>query len=115
MTRPSLRGRSLPPPDAPGAGAATLPVRAERRVRRSDRWWDLLGALLAAAGVVLFFYARHAIAELADGTYAVPKGATYVARTDLHVAQTRLALWLVGTGVTVGILAAVRHHLRARR
>jgi uncharacterized membrane protein len=84
------------------------------RVRRADRWWDVLAVLFVLGGVALYFFARHALAALASGTYTVPNGVTYLSRTDLHVAETRLALWMVGTGIAVGILAAVRHHLRGR-
>jgi hypothetical protein len=91
---------------------ATTPARAV--VRSSDRWWDVLAVCFVTGGVGLFFFARHALSSLADGSYAVPAGATWVARADLHVAQTRLAFWLIGTGLAIGILAAVRHHLRGR-
>lgn len=81
-------------------------------MRRSERLWDAVAALFVAGGAGLFFFARHALNALANGTYSVPNGVTYVSRTDLHVAQTRLAIWMVGTGMAFGILAAIRHRLR---
>jgi uncharacterized membrane protein YidH (DUF202 family) len=84
-------------------------------VRRSDRLWDAAAVILVLAGVALFFVARQALGDLGAGTYQVPKGVSAVARTDLHVTQTRLALWLVAVGMVLGAVAALRHHISRPR
>lgn len=91
--------------------AAAIPTFAQPSVRFSDRMWDAAATLLVSAGVGLFFFARRSLADLGDGVYAVPQGATWVSRADLHVAQSRLALWVIAIGVLLGIVAAVRHRL----
>ncbi len=93
---------------------AIEPRTGTRRVRASDRFWDAAALILVAFGVVLFFFARHALSALASGTYHTPNGVTYVSRTDLHVAQTRMAIWFIVMGVLVGVTAAARHRLRER-
>lgn len=86
----------------------------QRAVRRSDRLWDVVAVLVAGGGVVLFAIARRALNALSSGTYRVPDGVTAVSRADLHVAQSRFAIWLVTLGVLIGVVAALRHRTRAR-
>jgi hypothetical protein len=99
------------PTTTPPLSAAT--EREIHAVRMSDRLWDAAALLLILAGTTLFFLARHALEALAAGSYSVPKGVSYVTRADLHSEQSRLGLMIVGAGVLLGLISAVRH-LRAR-
>lgn len=93
----------------------TTPGPSPRRsVRRTDRLWDLAAVLVGVGGVVLFAVARRALNALGSGTYRVPEGVTALSRTDLHVAQSRFAIWLVTLSVLIGVVAALRHRTRAR-
>jgi hypothetical protein len=98
----------------PSPFKAIEPPTGTRRVRPSDRFWDAAALILVGFGVVLFFFARHALNALAAGTYRTPTGVTFVGRTDLHVAQTRMAIWFIVMGMLVGVTAALRHKLRER-
>ena len=89
----------------------TAPLAA---VSSTDRLWDLVALALVLGGVGLFVFARHALDTLGAGTYNLPDGVTYVSRTDLHVAQTRMAIYCIAMGIVVGVAAALRHRFRAR-
>lgn len=91
------------------------PLPPKRDVRLADRIWDAASVLLIGSGVGLFAYARRALQSLAAGTYEVPPGVWYTARADLHVTQSRIALWLIAVGVIVGVVAALRHRMRPRK
>jgi uncharacterized membrane protein YidH (DUF202 family) len=65
-------------------------------------------------GIVLFAFARQTLRAIGAGTHEMPKGLSAVTVTDFHVAQSRLALFIVGLGVLVGVVAAVRHFRAAR-
>lgn len=82
------------------------------RPRLADRLWDAAALLFVVCGVYLFASSRRALTSIGDGTYAMPPGISAVARTDMHVAQSRLGLALGAIGVLVGVAAAVRHRLR---
>jgi hypothetical protein len=95
-------------------GLESIRTAPSAAVRFSDRLWDLAALALVLGGVGLFLFARHALDTLGAGTYNVPKGVTYVSRTDLHVAQTRMGIYFIAMGVLVGVAAALRHRFRAR-
>lgn len=80
--------------------------------RPADRVTDAVALLLVLGGIGLFAWARYALTEIASGTRAIPKGVSAVAVTDFHVAQSTMGLWIVGIGVAVGVVAALRHRLR---
>jgi hypothetical protein len=93
---------------------ASVPGERHRRpVRLIDRIWDAIAVLLVIGGVAFFFVARRALTALANGSYDVPAGTSWVSRADLHVAQSRLAIWIIVLGMLVGVVAALRHRLRA--
>lgn len=73
---------------------------------------DASALLLVLGGIGLFAFARNALTEIGAGTRVMPRGVSAVAVADLHVAQSRMGLWVVGLGVLVGVAAAVRHRLR---
>ena len=89
---------------------SSTPGRAT--VRRVDRLLDLVALAFVAGGVAFFLFARHAMDKLAQGTYRVPKGVLLVSRADLHLAQSRMAVWMIAMGVLVGIASAARHRLK---
>ena len=74
-----------------------------------DRIIDATALLMVLGGIVLFAFARQALNGIGAGTREMPAGISAVAVTDFHVAQSRLGLWVVGLGVLVGVVAAVRH------
>ena len=79
-----------------------------------DRLIDATSLLMVLGGIVLFAFARQTLRAIGAGTHEMPKGLSAVTVTDFHVAQSRLALFIVGLGVLVGVVAAVRHFLAAR-
>lgn len=79
-----------------------------------DRLIDATALLMVLGGIVLFAFARQALNAIGAGTREMPRGISAVAVTDFHVAQSRLGLWIVGLGVLVGIVAAVRHRYRTK-
>ena len=79
-----------------------------------DRFIDATALLMVLGGVVLFAFARQALNGIGAGTREMPTGISAVAVTDLHVAQSRLGLWIVGLGVLTGVVAAVRHLRNSR-
>lgn len=72
---------------------------------------DAAALLLVLGGIALFFYARNALTGIGGGTRPMPAGISAVTVTDFHVAQSRLGLWIVGLGVLVGVVGAVRHQV----
>ena len=86
-----------------------------RTVHATDRAWDLAALALIAAGAGLFAVARGALHSLAAGSYVPRGGTTFVASTDHHVTQSTMAVAIIGAGVLVGIIAAVRHGVRKRQ
>ena len=74
-----------------------------------DRMIDATALLMVLGGIVLFAFARQTLRAIGAGTHDMPAGLSAVAVTDFHVAQSRLGLWIVGLGVLVGLVAAVRH------
>jgi hypothetical protein len=100
-----LQEQQLPP--AHRASSRTPP--AGPLPRWHDRLVDVVAALLLAAGIVLFAVGRRALVALANGTYHVPKGVTWVSRADHHAEQTRWGLALVAAGGAVTLFAAWRH------
>jgi hypothetical protein len=83
--------------------------------RLADRLWDAAALACVLGGAGLFLFARRALTSMGDGTYALPPGISAVATTDLHVAQSRLGMVIVGLGVLIGVIAAVRHARREVR
>ena len=73
---------------------------------------DAAALITVLGGICLFAFARHALTGIANGTRTMPRGISAVAVTDFHVAQSKMGLWIVGLGVLVGVIAAVRHRLR---
>lgn len=78
----------------------------------ADRIFDAAALIMVLGGIGLFAFARHALTSIGNDTRAMPQGISAVAVTDFHVAQSKMGLWIVGLGVLVGVVAAVRHRLR---
>ncbi|HEY5547183.1 MAG TPA: hypothetical protein VIK50_14115 [Gemmatimonadaceae bacterium] len=78
----------------------------------ADRVIDAAALVMVLGGIGLFAFARNALTGIGDGTRLMPAGLSAVAVADLQVAQSTMGLWMVGLGVLVGIVAAVRHRLR---
>jgi hypothetical protein len=93
---------------------ASPSLSAAAPVRRTDRAFDAAAALCLAGGVALFVLGRRALSSLAAGTYPAPIGETWVARADLHAAQTQWGGGLVAIGVALALVSAVRHTLHKR-
>jgi hypothetical protein len=89
-------------------------IQPHPAVRRKDRLWDISAAALLVGGMILFVIGRQALNALSEGSYPAPNGESWVSRADLHAAQTRWGIWLVLSGVAVGLLSAVRHALHRR-
>ena len=79
----------------------------------ADRIIDAAALLMVVGGVSLFAFARSALTGIGDGTRATPQGMSAVTVAEFHVAQSTMGLWIVGLGVLVGIVAAIRHRFRA--
>lgn len=92
----------------------TEAVKPRRVVRPQDRLWDLSAAGFVVGGMILFAFGRRALNSLADGTYPPPKGESWVARADLHTAQTRWGIWLIVAGVVLASISALRHTVYKR-
>lgn len=97
------------PPFTPAHHVAYMAV-----VRFRERVADAVAATLLISGAALFLFAKQSLTALANGTYLAPVGASYVARADLHAAQSKLGLWLAAAGLALA-LAAAMSHARARR
>lgn len=67
---------------------------------------------MVLGGISLFAFARSALTGIGNGTRQIPEGTSAVTVTQFHVAQSSIALWIVGLGVMVGIAAAVRHRVK---
>jgi hypothetical protein len=80
----------------------------------TDRLIDATALLMVLGGIGLFAFARSALTGIGNGTRKMPEGISAVAVTQFHVAQSSIALWIVGLGVIVGIAAAVRHRVKSR-
>lgn len=78
----------------------------------ADRLTDAIALLMVLGGIAMFMFARVALGDIADGTRVAPPGMSLVAITDLHVAQSKMGLWVIGLGVSFGVVAAVRHKAR---
>lgn len=103
MPTPRAPTPMVPLPAVPSAAGAV------NHVRLQDRVVDAISALLLSGGVSLFFAGREALNSIANGTYAAPKGESWVQRADFHAAQTQWGMWLIAAGVTVALISAVRH------
>ena len=79
----------------------------------ADRFVDAIAVFTVLAGLTRFAFARHALTSIGNGTRVASPGTSNVALADLHVAQSKLGLWIVGVGILIGVVAAVRHRLRA--
>jgi hypothetical protein len=77
--------------------------------RPIDRIWDAAALIVVLTGIGLFVFARNALTSISEGTYVMPTGVSAVAQTDLHVAQSRLGIFVIVAGVLVGVIAAARH------
>ena len=78
----------------------------------TDRLIDATALLMVLGGIGLFAFARNALNGIGNGTRKMPDGISAVTVTQFHVAQSSIALWIVGLGVMVGIAAAVRHRVK---
>ena len=67
---------------------------------------------MVLGGIGLFAFARRALTGIGNGTRQMPEGISAVTVTEFHVAQSSIALWIVGVGVMVGVVAAVRHRVK---
>jgi hypothetical protein len=79
----------------------------------TNRIIDAVALLMVLGGIGLFAFARQALTGIGNGTRATPPGLSAVAVTDFHVAQSKMGLFIVCLGVLVGLVAAVRHRIRA--
>jgi hypothetical protein len=82
------------------------------RVKVFDRVLDAGAAALLLAGTGMFLFARYSLTSLANGTYMVPKGVTFVSRADLHSAQSQTGLWLAAAGLLMSLVATASHWRR---
>jgi hypothetical protein len=78
----------------------------------ADRIIDAAALVMVLGGIGLFAFARYALTGIGDGTRKMPQGISAVTVADFHVAQSTMGLWIVGVGVLVGCVAALRHKLR---
>jgi len=85
----------------------------KRAPSRFDRITDVAAILLVLGGMALFAFARSRLSGIGAETDALPRDGTAVALTDFHVAQSRMGLFIVVLGVLLGVVAAVRHRLKA--
>ena len=74
-----------------------------------NRIIDATALVMVVGGLGLFVFARSALTGIGDGTRNMPEGVSAVAVADFYVAQSTMAVWVIGVGVVVGIVAAVRH------
>ncbi len=75
---------------------------------------DAVAALCLVGGVALFAVGRRSLTSIADGTYPAPIGESWVARADFHDAQMHWGTILIGIGVGVALLSALRHWMHKR-
>lgn len=74
-----------------------------------NRIIDATALLMVLGGMGLFAFARSALTGIGNGTRTMPEGVSAVTVTDFYVAQSKMAVWVIGVGVVVGVVAAVRH------
>jgi hypothetical protein len=74
-----------------------------------NRIIDATALLLVLGGLALFAFARSALTGIGNGTRTMPEGVSAVAVADFYVAQSTMAVWVIGVGVVVGVVAAFRH------
>ena len=74
-----------------------------------NRIIDAAALLMVLGGLGLFAFARSALTGIGNGTRAMPEGVSAVAVAEFYVAQSTMAVWVIGVGVVVGMVAAVRH------
>ena len=80
----------------------------------ADRLIDAAALLMVLGGIALFAFARYSLVGIGNGTRDMPVGISSVTVTDFHVAQSKMGLFIVGLGVLVGCVAAIRHRLRVQ-
>ena len=105
----------MPVDTAATASSSPAAAPAAPQVRRTDRLVDAVAALCLTAGVALFAVGRRSLTSIADGTYPAPIGESWVARADFHAAQTHWGTILIGGGVGVALLSALRHWMHGRK
>ena len=77
----------------------------------ADRFIDAVALLMVLGGITMFSFARSALTGFCDGRRVPPSGEA-VAYADFQVAKSKIGLWVLGAGVLLGIVAAVRHKMR---
>ncbi|MEO7965588.1 MAG: hypothetical protein ABIT38_16895 [Gemmatimonadaceae bacterium] len=82
---------------------------------RSDRTGDIIAAFCLTVGTALFFIGREALKSIAQGTYILPPGYTWVARAELHDRQTTVGMRLVIAGIVIAVASAGFHAWKKRR
>lgn len=80
-----------------------------RAVRFSDRIFDTAAVILLAVGIGFFATGRSSLSRLAAGEFERQEGVSMVTIAERHDGQTRLGLWLIGSGLVVGVAAASRY------
>lgn len=108
-----VRTAARPGLDAPAA--APRVARAGGVVRVADRALDIVSLAAITVGSIVFLTARQSLLAIAAGRYTLPSGTTWVARTDALVAQSKLGLLVAGAGIALGLVAAARYAIEARR
>lgn len=96
-----------------GTAAVEAGQPGSARVAAVDRAVDAAALVLIVGGIAAFVLARNALVAISEGTYHIPSGSTWVAQTDLQLAHAKLALGVIGSGVVVAVVGAVRHRRRA--
>ena len=81
-------------------------------VKSFDRVLDAGAAGLLLVGSGMFLFARYSLTSLANGTYSVPAGVSFVSRADMHAAQSQTGLWLAGAGLMMSLIATASHWRR---
>ncbi|HJU75521.1 MAG TPA: hypothetical protein VJ717_17385 [Gemmatimonadaceae bacterium] len=83
-------------------------------VRPRDRLLNVVASICILSGAGLFFLARRALSEIAEGELALSSESalTNVAFTDSVVLRSRVGLWLVVVGAILAVAAAISHRFR---
>lgn len=92
----------------------TAQLTERRQVRFSDRVFDAAAVLLLVIGVSFFAVGRSSLTRLAAEEFERQDGVSMVAIAERYDGQTKLGLWLIGTGLVAGVVAASRYRLRPR-